>query len=523
MEVEVDHAPEANGGRTRHLCGGAEDTGVRERDGRHRGDVTMGQVKDACGVFGIYAPGVEVAQLVYDGLFALQHRGQESAGMAVSDGESLVVSKDMGLVTSVFDERKLTSLQGSLAIGHVRYSTAGSRTWENAQPAYRGVGRGGFALGHNGNLTNVAELEASCGMLPGVLSSDSDLVATLIEEEYPRTSATDPVEGKDDDLERALEVVLPRLAGAFSFVLTDARHLIAVRDPNGFRPLCLGELDPIDPGGEVGYVVASESPALDIVGARFVREIAPGEMVVIDSDGVRSRMAFPPERIDPRFCIFEYVYVSRPDTRFRGREVHAARHRMGERLAREAPVDADLVVGVPDSAVPAAEGYAAASGIAFGHGLVRNRYMGRTFIAPTAQARVDAVRRKFNPLAETVAGKRLVVVDDSIVRGTTLRQVVRMLRDAGAQEVHVRISSPPFRWPCFFGIDTPAQDDLLAAQVAVADLAAHLGADSVGYLSVEGLVDAIGIEDGFCTACLTGHYPIATPVDIRSLPGASIG
>jgi amidophosphoribosyltransferase len=482
----------------------------------------MGQVKDACGVFGIYAPGVEVAQLVYDGLFALQHRGQESAGMAVSDGESLMVSKDMGLVTSVFDERKLMSLQGSLAIGHVRYSTAGSRTWENAQPAYRGVGLGGFALGHNGNLTNVAQLEEECGMLPGVLSSDSDLVASLIEAEYLATSGGEGAEGKDDDLERALEVVLPRLQGAFSFVLTDARHLIAVRDPNGFRPLCLGELDPLEPGGEVGYVVASETPALDIVGARYVRDIEPGEMVVIDGDGVRSRPAFDADRINPRFCIFEYVYVSRPDTRFRGREVHAARHRMGERLARESPVDADLVVGVPDSAVPAAEGYAAASGIPFGHALVRNRYMGRTFIAPTAEARVDAVRRKFNPLAETVAGKRLIVVDDSIVRGTTLRHIVRMLRDTGAAEVHLRISSPPFQWPCFFGIDTPAQDDLLAAQMRVDEMAGHLGADSVGYLSLEGLIDAIDVEDTFCTACLSGHYPIATPVDIRTLPGAVI-
>jgi amidophosphoribosyltransferase len=482
----------------------------------------MGQVKDACGVFGIYAPGVEVAPLVYDALFALQHRGQESAGMAVSDGESLVVSKDMGLVTSVFDERKLMSLQGSLAIGHVRYSTAGSRTWENAQPVYRGVGRGGFALGHNGNLTNVAALEAECGMLPGVLASDSDLVATLIEAEYAPSHDEIESEGKDDDLERALEVVLPRLAGAFSFVLTDARHLIAVRDPNGFRPLCLGALEPLDPGGEIGYVVASETPALDIVGARYLRDIEPGEMVVIDSDGVRSRPAFPLERIDPRFCIFEYVYVSRPDTRFRGREVHAARHRMGVRLAHEAPVDADLVVGVPDSAVPAAEGFATASGIPFGHALVRNRYMGRTFIAPTTEARVDAVRRKFNPLAETVAGRRLVVIDDSIVRGTTLRHIVKMLREVGAAEVHLRISSPPFRWPCFFGIDTPAQDDLLAAQMGIDEMTSYLDADSLGYLSLDGLVAAIGVDDGFCSACLSGHYPIATPVDIRTLPGAVI-
>jgi amidophosphoribosyltransferase len=466
----------------------------------------MGRVKEACGVFGVFAPEFDVSQLIFDGLFALQHRGQESAGMAVSDGEEIVVSKDMGLVTSAFDARKLASLQGSLGIGHVRYSTQGESTWQNAQPVYRSSGRAGFALGHNGNLTNVAALEAEEGMLPGVMTSDSDLIAELLSTEFG--GEVDPT---PDDLEVALMKVLPRLEGAFSLVLLDAQRVIGVRDPNGFRPLCLGRLPGVE--GDGGWVIASESPALDIVGARFVRELDPGEMVVIDAEGVRSCLPFPEVRVESRLCIFEFVYFARPDSRLFGREVHAARRRMGGQLAAEAPVEADLVIGVPDSGVPAAEGFAQASGIPFGHGLVKNRYIGRTFIAPTQQARLDAVRRKLNPLPESVAGKRLVVVDDSIVRGTTTSQMVKMLREAGAAEVHLRVSSPPFAWPCFYGIDTPDRSELLAASVAPEDIAAHLGADSVAYLSLAGLHRAIGVEDGFCSACLTGTYP--TPVTLR--------
>ncbi len=427
--------------------------------------------------------------------------------MAIGDGETITVVKDMGLVTSVFDARTLSSLDGHIGLGHVRYSTTGPSTWQNAQPVYRADGPAGFALGHNGNLTNVAVLEEAAGMLPGVLTSDSDLIAELVTREFAAHG--------DLSLERALELVLPRVEGAFSLGVMDERRLIAIRDPNGFRPLCLGRL----PGDDAptGWVVASESPALDIVGAQFVRELAPGEMVVIDEHGPRSYWPFPPERIDAHLCVFEFVYFARPDTRLYGQEVHAARLRMGERLAREAPAAADLVIGVPDSGVPAAEGFAAASGIRFGHGLVKNRYIGRSFIAPTPEARQAAVRRKLNPLSETIAGKRLVVVDDSIVRGTTTRQIIKMLRDAGAAEVHLRVSSPPFRWPCFYGIDTPRREELLAARLTPGEIAEHLGADSLAYLSLEGLLEAVDAPNaGFCSACLTGEYP--TALALRAAP-----
>jgi len=466
-------------------------------------------VREACGVFGVYAPGIDVAKLLFDGLFALQHRGQEAAGMAVSDGETITVVRDLGLVTSVFDARTLSSLQGDLGLGHVRYSTSGPSNWANAQPVYRGDGRAGFALGHNGNLTNVSKLEAEAGMLPGILTSDSELVAELLAREFPPEGTE-----ADADFEQGLCAVLPRLEGAFSLGVIDMTRLVAVRDPNGFRPLCLGLLPPAVEGGPGGWVIASESPALDVVGASFVRELEPGEMVVIDAAGPRSLFPFDKERIDPRLCIFEFVYFARPDTRLYDREVHAARRRMGEQLAEEAPADADLVIGVPDSGVPAAEGFAARSGVTFGHGLVKNRYIGRTFIAPTQQDRIDGVRRKLNPLRESIAGRRLVVVDDSIVRGTTTRQMVKLLREAGAAEIHLRVSSPPFRWPCFYGIDTPVREELLAARMEVDEIAGHLGADSVAYLSLEGLKSAIGAPDaGFCSACLTGEYPapIADP------------
>jgi amidophosphoribosyltransferase len=469
-------------------------------------------VKEACGVFGIYAPGVEVAHMVYDGLFALQHRGQESAGMAVSDGQEIVVSKEMGLVAAAFDARKLASLTGFLALGHVRYSTGGASTWQNAQPVYRSIEENGFALGHNGNLTNVAQLEEEQNMLPGISSSDSDLVAELLALAFREL----PDPNEPDALERVLGIVLPRLWGAFSFGLIDTKHLIAVRDPNGFRPLCLGRLEPTDltPGG---WVIASESPALDIVGASFVRELEPGEMLIIDDDGPRSVFPFAEERIDPHLCVLEFVYFARPDSKLFGKEVHAARHRMGQQLASESFVEADIVLGVPDSGVPAAEGFAAASGIPFGQGLVKNRYIGRTFISPTPQARTDAVRRKLNPLRESVEGRRLVVVDDSVIRGTTTGQIVRMLKEAGALEVHLRISSPPFAWPCFYGIDTPSRDELLAASMSTDEMAEFLQADSLAFLSLEGMFKAIDADGaGFCSACLTGEYPTPIPVMISS-------
>jgi amidophosphoribosyltransferase len=460
--------------------------------------------KEACGVFGVYAPGQNVAHLTYQGLFALQHRGQESAGMAVGDGTAVTVVKDQGLVVAVFDDRTLAGLDGHVAIGHCRYSTTGSSTWRNAQPQYRGVGERQFALGHNGNLTNTAALAEEAGMLPGTVSSDTDLVAELLAAELAHLPEERVEPG---DLERALMAVLPRLQGAFSFVVMDEARVIGVRDPNGFRPLCLGRL------GDGGWVLASESPALDIVGATFERELAPGEMVVVDADGPRSLKPFPEDRVEPRLCLFEFVYFARPDSRLYERSVHQARVRMGELLAEQAPVDADMVMGVPESGVPAAEGFARRSGVPYGQGLVKNRYIGRSFIAPSQEQRANAVRMKLNPLKENLAGKRVVVVDDTIVRGTTQRQLTRMLRDSGATEVHLRITAPPVAWSCFYGIDTGVREELLAATHTVEEIRQYLNVDTLDYLSLDRLVEATGAEGaGFCDACFTGVYPVEVPV-----------
>ncbi|HEX6237545.1 MAG TPA: amidophosphoribosyltransferase [Acidimicrobiales bacterium] len=514
--------------------------------------------KEECGVFGVYGPGLPVAHLSYLGLFALQHRGQEAAGMAVSDGSMLTVVKDQGLVASVFDERTLAGLSGHLAIGHCRYSTTGSSTWRNAQPAYRSVGDHQFALGHNGNLTNTEALAAEHGMLAGTVTSDTDLVAELLAAEVGSavtrstaggragtaggapggdgpggggperggpngerpgragagnrgvgTPPTSPPTSPPSPLADAVAAVVPRLAGAFSLVLMDDSSVIGVRDPNGFRPLCLGRL-------ETGWVLASETPALDIVGAQVVRELEPGEMVVIDHDGLRSIHPFPAERVDPRLCLFEFVYFARPDSRLYGMSVHQARIRMGEQLAEQAPADADMVMGVPESGVPAAEGFARRSGIPLGQGLVKNRYIGRSFIAPSQEMRAQAVRMKLNPLRENVAGRRLVVVDDSIVRGTTQHQLVRMLREAGAREVHLRISSPPVRWPCFYGIDTGDRNELIASDLTVEQVRAYLDVDTLAYLDIDRLVTATGAAGaGFCAACFTGDYPVEVPVNLR--------
>jgi len=470
--------------------------------------VALEKPREACGVFGVYAPGQAVAHMTYLGLYALQHRGQESAGIAVSDGETITVVKDMGLVSTVFDDRTLAGLPGHLGIGQVRYSTTGSSSWRNAQPVYRGVPQREFALGHNGNLTNTEVLAAAAGMLPGTIDSDSDLIAELIAHEI-EANAKDATSDQRE-LERALTSVLPRCEGAFSLVLMDESHIIGVRDPNGFRPLCLGRL-------ENGWVLASESPALDVVGAHFVRELEPGEMIVIDATGTRSLHPFESSRLDPSLCVFEYVYFARPDAQLYGRSVHHARVRMGELLAEQAPVTGDLVMGVPESGLPAAEGYARASGIPYGQGLVKNRYIGRTFIAPNQELRALGVRMKLNPLRDSIAGRRLVVVDDSIVRGTTTRAMVKMLREAGAAQVHLRISSPPYRWPCFYGMDTGTRSELLAADMSVAEIQAYLGVDSLSYLTLDRLVEATEAPNaGFCTACLTGDYPVAIPVDLTS-------
>ncbi|MGH9278518.1 MAG: amidophosphoribosyltransferase [Acidimicrobiales bacterium] len=463
------------------------------------------QPREACGVFGVYAPGFPVAQLTYFGLYALQHRGQESAGMAVSDGDAITVVKDMGLVTNVFDERTLAPLQGDLAIGHVRYSTTGASTWGNAQPIYRPAGGAGFTLGHNGNLVNTTNLAAAAGAFPGTIQSDSELVAELLHAEIVATGGT---------LVDALPTVLPQLEGAFSLVLMDEDHVIGVRDPHGFRPLCLGRLDG-------GWVLASETTALDIVGAHLVREVDPGEMVVIDGSGLRSMRPFAVDRVSPRLCLFEFVYFARPDSQLYGQTVHSARQRMGELLAEQAPLPKDthpdprpaMVMPVPESGIPAAEGYARRSGIPFGHGLVKNRYIGRTFIAPSQAKRAQGVRVKLNPIRENIAGKRLVVVDDSIVRGTTQQALVVMLREAGAAEVHLRISSPPYRWPCFFGMDTGSQSELLAADLTVSEVRDYIGCDTLAYLDLDRLITATGASaSGFCTACLTGSYPVDVPL-----------
>ncbi|NLD77303.1 MAG: amidophosphoribosyltransferase [Acidimicrobiales bacterium] len=472
--------------------------------------------KEACGVFGVFAPGQPVSHMTYLGLYALQHRGQESAGMAVSDGEQVTVVKDMGLVSHVFDDRTLAPLTGHLAIGHTRYSTTGSSTWRNAQPVYRGVGDTQFALGHNGNLVNTEQLAEEAGMLPGTVASDSDLVAELVAAELERatSAAVHPSSGDAEppesaaSLDAAVAAVLPRLEGAFSLIFMDENRVIGVRDPNGFRPLCLGRL-------EHGWVMASESPALDVVGAHFVREVEPGEMVIIDESGVTSSRPFPQERLNPSLCVFEFVYFARPDTRLYGKSVHHARVRQGELLAEQAPVEADMVMGVPESGLPAAEGYARASGIPYGQGLVKNRYIGRTFIAPSQEMRALGVRMKLNPLKENLAGKRVVVVDDSVVRGTTQKQLVKMLREAGVKEVHLRLTSPPIKWSCFYGIDTGRRSELLAANLTVDEIRDYLDVDTIAFITLDRLIASTETPGaGFCDACFTGEYPVPVPVTL---------
>lgn len=460
--------------------------------------------EEACGVFGIRLENASVSHLTFDGLYALQHRGQESAGIAVSDGQGITVVKNMGLVSNVFDERTLLALPGDMAIGHTRYSTTGASNWKNAQPVFRAVGESGFALGHNGNLTNLAELVEEVGLLPGLTISDTDALAELLSRNYPK----DP---GPDSLRDALIKVLPMLRGAFSLVLMDIANLVAVRDPNGFRPLCMGRLG-------TGWVFASESPALDVIGAKFVRELEPGEMVIVSQGEPQSYFPFPDDRLDPKLCIFEFVYFARPDSRLLGKEVHGTRRRMGQYLAMTAPVEADMVMGVPDSGVPAAEGYALQSQIPYGQGLVKNRYIGRTFITPDQTQRANGVRRKLNTLTENIAGKRLVVVDDSIVRGTTTKAMVKLLREGGAAEVHLRISSPPYKWSCFYGIDTPSRPDLLASTRTLDEIMEYLDCDSIAYLDIGDLRKAIGADNGFCDACLTGNYPVEIPVTIMSAP-----
>jgi amidophosphoribosyltransferase len=442
-----------------------------------------------CGVFGIRAPRRDVARITYFGLHALQHRGQESAGIATSDRGRLTALRDLGLVTQVFDERNLSGLRGELAIGHTRYSTTGANAWANAQPLLHHGSARTVAVGHNGNLVNAEQLRDELGTRLAS-TSDSEVVAALIANDAR-------------PLEDAVAEAMARLEGAATVVGLAEETLFAFRDPHGFRPLVLGRIGD-DP------VVASETCALDLVGARFDREVGPGELVTADRDGLRVRQAVAPAG-HGALCIFEFFYLARPDTRLDGVEVHGARVRMGERLAAEAPVDADLVLPIPDSGTPAAIGFARASGIPFSDGLIKNRYVGRTFIQPEQVMREQGIRMKFNPLAE-VAGKRLVVVDDSIVRGSTTRQIVQMLFDAGAAEAHVRVSSPPIVSPCFYGIDLASEDEMIAARTDVEGVRAAIGATSLAYLSLEGLQAATRRpESALCRACLTREYPTRIP------------
>ena len=449
-----------------------------------------------CGVFGIRSEERDVARLSYFGLFALQHRGQEAAGIAVSDRGRLTVLRDMGLVAQVFDEEKLQALPGDVAIGHTRYSTTGSNAWENAQPLVHHGRARTIAIGHNGNLTNTSDLRAALaadGIGLGA-TSDTEAIAALI--------ANDPA-----PLAEAVAGAMRQLEGAYSVAALAEGKLLGFRDPHGIRPLTLGRLDD-------DWVLASETCALDLIGATFARDVRPGELVVIDEHGLRASQALPEGR--HALCIFEHVYFARPDSTLGGAEVHGVRVRMGERLAQEAPAEADLVMPIPDSGTPAAVGFSRAARIPYSEGLVKNRYVGRTFIQPDEALRRQGIRMKFNPLAE-VAGKRLVIVDDTIVRGSTTKQLVGMLFDAGAAEVHVRISSPPIVSPCFYGIDMADDEQLAAAHRSVEQMRELIGATSLHYLSPEGMQSATRLpEESVCRACFTRSYPTRVPVE-RSL------
>ncbi|WP_408932557.1 amidophosphoribosyltransferase [Corynebacterium sp. YSMAA1_1_D6] len=478
--------------------------------------------REECGVFGVWAPGEEVSKLTYFGLFALQHRGQEAAGIAVGDEDRIVVFKDMGLVSNVFDESILSSLHGNVAVGHTRYSTAGGKEWSNVQPMF-GTSPSGvdIALGHNGNLVNYLELRAEAverGLIQPHEESVSDSMCLSM-------LLADSVSENTTVFDSALQL-LPDVKGAFCLTFTDGHTLYAARDPHGVRPLSLGRLN-------TGWVVASETCALDIVGAQFIREIEPGELVAIDETGIRSERFAEPTR---HGCVFEYVYLARPDTDIKGRSVNATRVEIGRRLARQYPApDADMVIPVPESGTPAAVGYARESGLTFAHGLVKNAYVGRTFIQPTQSQRQMGIRLKLNPLREVIDGKSIVVVDDSIVRGNTQRALIRMLREAGAAEVHVRIASPPVKWPCFYGIDFASPGELIAnanpsddPEEVAQTICTAIGADSLGFVSIDEMVAATEQPRAeLCCACFDGKYPLGLPAGnpnaeaVRTLQGST--
>ena len=526
----------------------------RRRAGRSAAAVSLApdQLHEECGVFGVWAPGCDVSRLTYFGLRALQHRGQESAGIAVGDGTTVTVRKDLGLCGQVFTDDDLAALQGQLAVGHVRYGTAGAKSWEDAQPHLSAIGDVIVALAHNGTLVNTDDLRRQLVELgvPFLSDSDSEVAVKLIGYFTQRTN----------HLRAGIRKTMELLQGGYAMALINEHALYAFRDPYGIRPLVLGRLagdggaaspeveaaagvlpaeagegapsgagaagaaasgiDPAagaagnagaagSPSSVAGWVVASETCALDIVGAEYVRDIHPGEILRISAEGLVSEQGVEPAGRRAE-CVFEQVYFARPDSIMHGRSVYACRFDMGRELAREHPVDADLVIGVPDSGLPPAEGFAQQSGIPFGEGLIKNRYVARTFIEPTQELRAMGVRMKLNPLRDNIDGRRLVVIDDSIVRGTTMVQLVKMLRGAGAREIHVRITSPEVRWPCFYGIDTDIQSQLISANKSVDQICAFIGADSLGFLSVEGMLSCVP-ACGYCTACFTGRYPVAIP------------
>ena len=498
------------------------DEGVREDELLDADFSDSDKPKDECGVFGVWAPGEKVSRLTYFGLYALQHRGQQSAGIAASDGKSIMVYKDMGLVSQVFNDEALSTLEGHLAIGHVRYATKAAAEWKHSQPMLGPTATGSIALGNNGNVTNALQLRDLANKVshrPIDDDATGTQIITALLGGYGTEKGCEQHLGEGLPTERgslieAAKNVLPRIQGGFSMVFMDERTLYGARDPHGLRPLVLGRLD-------TGWVLASETAALDIVGASFIREVEPGELIAIDSDGMRS---FKFGKATPHGCVFEYVYIARPDTRIAGRSISLARQEMGAALAREHPVDADYVIATPESGTPAAIGYAQESGIPYAQGFVKNSYVGRTFIQPTQSLRQRGIRLKLNPLRDIVQGKRLVVVDDSIVRGNTQRQIVRMLREAGASEIHVRISSPPVGWPCFFGIDFPTRAELISSVMDEDAICEWIGADSLGYLSLEDMVAASGQPaDSLCLACFNGQYPVPVPpgTPIPGTPGVT--
>jgi len=455
------------------------------------------KLSEKCGIFGVYAPGKKAAEIIFYGLQALQHRGQESAGIAVSDGENILIFKDLGLVSQVFNKQNIAPLQGSIGIGHTRYSTRGMNIWKNSQPLYRMFKNESFAVAHNGNLVNVNEIRSE-QLKKGIrfeTTTDTEVIVSLIES------------SEKENIEDAIKEALGRLKGSYSLLILTRDKVFGIRDPYGFRPLVLGKM-------EGNYIIASETCALDIVDAKFIREIDPGETVILDKNGIRSQMMLPVERTS--MCVFELIYFARPDSYIHNKNMFEVRHRMGQQLAKESPVDADIVISVPDSGTPAAIGYSTESKIPYTEGFIKNRYVGRTFIQPVQEVREIGVKLKLNPLKKVIKGKKLVVVDDSIVRGNTSKKIIKMLYCAGAKEVHMRISSPPLLHPCYYGIDMATEKEFIANHKTLEDIRKSLNVDSLKYLSIEGLIKAIGeSKEKFCFACFNGEYPVPIPENIE--------